>query len=97
MCELVQRRGALPTAVVAGCDKVAFGALMALKERGLSCPEDFSMRGAHAPVHGQGPPNGPRSAAAELSVLKRRHGFEGSDEPALWCDRIARKTNPHGT
>lgn len=37
MCELVQRRGVLPTAVVAGCDKVAFGALMALKERGLSC------------------------------------------------------------
>lgn len=44
MSELLRRRGNLPTAVFAGCDEVAFGALMALKEHGLSCPEDISIR-----------------------------------------------------
>ncbi|MDV8146944.1 LacI family DNA-binding transcriptional regulator [Arthrobacter sp. B10-11] len=45
MSELIRHRGNLPTAVFAGCDEVAFGALMALKEHGLSCPEDISLIG----------------------------------------------------
>lgn len=45
MSEIIQHRGSLPSAVFAGCDEVAFGALMAMKEHGLSCPEDISMIG----------------------------------------------------
>ena len=45
MSEIIQHRGNLPSAVFAGCDEVAFGALMALKEHGLSCPEDISIIG----------------------------------------------------
>lgn len=44
MSELIQHRDR-PTAVFAGCDEIAFGALMALKEHGLSCPKDISMIG----------------------------------------------------
>jgi DNA-binding LacI/PurR family transcriptional regulator len=45
MSEIIQHRGNLPSAVFAVCDEVAFGAFMALKEHGLSCPEDISMIG----------------------------------------------------
>ncbi len=44
MNELI-RRGTLPSAVLAGCDETAFGALMALRECGLSAPEDISVAG----------------------------------------------------
>jgi LacI family transcriptional regulator len=38
-------RGAGPTAVMAGCDVMAFGAMRALRERGLSIPDDISVAG----------------------------------------------------
>jgi DNA-binding LacI/PurR family transcriptional regulator len=44
MTELVENRR-MPSAVFAGCDEPAFGALMALRELGLSAPKNLSIIG----------------------------------------------------
>lgn len=44
MTELIAHRS-LPTAIFANCDEAAFGALMALREHGLSSPKDVSLIG----------------------------------------------------
>ncbi|MCA4134151.1 LacI family DNA-binding transcriptional regulator [Arthrobacter sp. M4] len=44
MTELIAHRS-LPTAIFAHCDEAAFGALMALREHGLSSPKDVSLIG----------------------------------------------------
>ncbi len=44
MMELVENRR-MPSAIFAGCDETAFGALMALRELGLSAPENVSIIG----------------------------------------------------
>lgn len=44
MVELVENRR-MPSAIFAGCDETAFGALMALQEFGLSAPENVSIIG----------------------------------------------------
>jgi LacI family transcriptional regulator len=45
MSALLSRRGAHPTGIVAGNDLIAIGALHALRERGLRCPQDISLVG----------------------------------------------------
>lgn len=44
MTELIDNRR-LPSAVFAGCDETAFGALLALREHGLSAPKNVSIIG----------------------------------------------------
>jgi DNA-binding LacI/PurR family transcriptional regulator len=44
MTELVENRR-MPSAIFAGCDETAFGALMALRELGLSAPKNLSIIG----------------------------------------------------
>jgi len=44
MVELVENRR-MPSAIFAGCDEAAFGALMAMREFGLSAPENVSIIG----------------------------------------------------
>jgi len=44
MIELIENRR-MPSAVVAGCDETAFGALMALRDHGLSAPKNMSIIG----------------------------------------------------
>ncbi|RKR19877.1 LacI family transcriptional regulator [Arthrobacter oryzae] len=44
MVKLIES-GRMPSAVFAGCDETAFGALMALRESGLSAPENVSIIG----------------------------------------------------
>ena len=44
MAELVENRR-MPSAIFAGCDETAFGALMAMRELGLSAPENVSIIG----------------------------------------------------
>ncbi|WP_427017575.1 LacI family DNA-binding transcriptional regulator [Pseudarthrobacter sp. P1] len=44
MTEIIANRSR-PTAIFAGCDETAFGALMALREHGLSAPKDMSIIG----------------------------------------------------
>jgi LacI family transcriptional regulator len=47
MQELLDKNGARPTGIFAHHDLMAFGALTAAEERGLSCPRDLSMVGYH--------------------------------------------------
>ena len=44
MTELIENRR-MPSAILAGCDETAFGALMALREFGLSAPKNVSIIG----------------------------------------------------
>lgn len=44
MIELIENRR-MPSAIVAGCDETAFGALMALRDHGLSAPKNMSIIG----------------------------------------------------
>lgn len=44
MTELIENRR-MPSAIFAGCDETAFGALMALRELGLSAPKNVSIIG----------------------------------------------------
>jgi DNA-binding LacI/PurR family transcriptional regulator len=44
MIELIENRR-MPSAIVAGCDETAFGALMALMDHGLSAPKNMSIIG----------------------------------------------------
>ena len=47
MRELLDKNGARPTGIFAHHDLMAFGALTAAEERGLSCPRDLSIVGYH--------------------------------------------------
>ena len=51
MRELLDKKGARPTGIFAHHDLMAFGALTAAEERGLSCPKDLSMVGYHNLPH----------------------------------------------
>jgi DNA-binding LacI/PurR family transcriptional regulator len=44
MTELIENRR-MPTAIFAGCDETAFGAVMALRDLGLSAPKNVSIIG----------------------------------------------------
>ena len=44
MIELIENRR-MPSAILAGCDETAFGALMALRDHGLSAPKNMSIIG----------------------------------------------------
>jgi DNA-binding LacI/PurR family transcriptional regulator len=44
MTELIENRR-MPSAILAGCDETAFGALMALRDSGLSAPKNMSIIG----------------------------------------------------
>jgi LacI family transcriptional regulator len=51
MRELLDKKGARATGIFAHHDLMAFGALTAAEERGLSCPKDLSMIGYHDLPH----------------------------------------------
>lgn len=51
MHELLDSKGARPTGIFAHHDLMAFGALTAAEERGLTCPRDLSMIGYHNLPH----------------------------------------------
>jgi DNA-binding LacI/PurR family transcriptional regulator len=79
MSELIRHRGDLPTAVFAGCDEVAFGALMALKEHGLSCPEDISIIGID---------DHPMSWVLGLTTISQPVADEAAFAASLLLDRL---------
>ena len=51
MRELLDKKGARPTGIFAHHDLMAFGALTAAEEHGLTCPKDLSMVGYHNLPH----------------------------------------------
>jgi len=51
MSELLDKKGARPTGIFAHHDLMAFGALTAAEERGLTCPRDLSIVGYHNLPH----------------------------------------------
>lgn len=78
MNELISYRGR-PTAVVAGCDEIAFGALKALEEHGLVTPEDPSLVGID---------NHPISSLLHLSTVSQPVEDQAALAAALLSDRI---------
>lgn len=79
MSELVRHRGELPSAAFAVCDEVAFGALMALKEHGLSCPEDISIIGID---------DHPMSWVLGLTTIAQPVADEAAFAASLLLDRL---------
>ena len=79
MSELVRHRGDLPSAAFAVCDEVAFGALMALKEHGLSCPEDISIIGID---------DHPMSWVLGLTTIAQPVADEAAFAASLLLDRL---------
>ena len=79
MSELIQHRGGLPTAVFAGCDEAAFGALMAMKDLGLSCPEDISVIGID---------DHPMSWVLGLTTIEQPVADEAAFAASLLLDRL---------
>ena len=79
MSELIRHRGELPSAAFAVCDEVAFGALMALKEHGLSCPEDISIIGID---------DHPMSWVLGLTTIAQPVADEAAFAASLLLDRL---------
>ncbi len=80
MIELI-RRGGLPSAVLAGCDETAFGALMALRDLGLSAPEDLSVAGID---------DHPMSGFAGLTTVAQPVADQGAFAASLLAQRLLR-------
>jgi DNA-binding LacI/PurR family transcriptional regulator len=83
MNELISNRG-LPTAVFAACDEIAFGALRALEEHGLSSPEDVSIVGIDdhplspfARLTTMAQPVADQGALSAMLLLEQLHGSSG--------------------
>jgi len=78
MNELLSHRGR-PTAVVAGCDEIAFGALKALEEHDLATPEDVSLVGID---------DHPISSLLHLSTVAQPVGDQAALAASLLADQI---------
>lgn len=78
MNELIANRGR-PTAVLAGCDEIAFGALRALREHGLSAPDDVSLIGID---------DHPMSAFLELTTVSQPVADQAALAASLLADQL---------
>jgi DNA-binding LacI/PurR family transcriptional regulator len=78
MNELIANRGR-PTAVLAGCDEIAFGALTALREHGLSAPKHVSLIGID---------DHPMSAFLELTTVSQPVTDQAALAASLLADRL---------
>jgi DNA-binding LacI/PurR family transcriptional regulator len=83
MNELIAYRGR-PTAVVAGCDEIAFGALKALEEHGLTAPEDLSHVGID---------DHPMSSLLHLSTVAQPVEDQAAVAASLLAERILSGTS----
>lgn len=78
MTELITHR-TLPSAVFAECDEAAFGALMALREHGLSAPKDVSIVGLD---------DHPMSWFMGLTTMAQPVADQGAFAANLLCERL---------
>lgn len=85
MTELMTR-GGRPTAVFAHCDEAAFGALMALREHGLSAPKNVSVIGID---------DHPMSWFLGLSTVAQPVADQGAFAANLLCERLLNTESPH--
>ncbi|ALE07431.1 LacI family transcriptional regulator [Arthrobacter sp. ERGS1:01] len=83
MTELIAHR-TLPSAIFAECDEAAFGALMALREHGLSAPKDVSIVGLD---------DHPMSWFMGLTTMSQPVADQGAFAANLLCERLQ---NPAG-
>lgn len=85
MTELITR-GARPTAVFAHCDEAAFGALMALREHGMSVPKNVSVIGID---------DHPMSWFLGLSTVAQPVADQGAFAANLLCERLLNTDPPN--
>jgi DNA-binding LacI/PurR family transcriptional regulator len=85
MNELIAHRS-LPTAVFADCDEAAFGALMAMREHGLSAPKNVSVIGID---------NHPMSWFLGLSTVAQPVADQGAFAANLLVDRLQNADAPN--
>ena len=85
MNELIAHRS-LPTAVFAHCDEAAFGALMALREHGLSAPKNVSVIGID---------DHPMSWFLGLSTVAQPVADQGAFAANLLVDRLQHADAPN--
>ncbi len=78
MTELIENRR-MPTAVFAGCDETAFGAMAALREHGLSAPKNMSIVGLD---------EHPMSDFLGLSTVQQPVADQGAFGANLLVDRL---------
>ncbi|MFJ5956155.1 LacI family DNA-binding transcriptional regulator [Paenarthrobacter sp. NPDC092416] len=79
-------RGAQPSAVFAHCDEAAFGALMALREHGLSVPKNVSVIGID---------DHPMSWFLGLSTVAQPVADQGAFAANLLCERLQNPETPN--
>lgn len=85
MTDLITR-GARPSAVFAHCDEAAFGALMALREHGLSVPKNVSVIGID---------DHPMSWFLGLSTVAQPVADQGAFAANLLCERLLHTETPN--
>ncbi|MFJ4210070.1 LacI family DNA-binding transcriptional regulator [Paenarthrobacter sp. NPDC089675] len=85
MTELIAR-GGKPTALFAHCDEAAFGALMALREHGLSAPKHMSVIGID---------DHPMSWFLGLSTVAQPVADQGAFAANLLCERLLNTETPN--
>lgn len=85
MTELIAHRS-LPTAIFANCDETAFGALMALREHGLSSPKDVSLIGID---------DHPMSWFLGLSTVAQPVADQGAFAANLLVERLQNPDSAH--
>ena len=84
MTDLITR-GARPTAVFAHCDEAAFGALMALRDHGLSVPKNMSVIGID---------DHPMSWFLGLSTVAQPVADQGAFAANLLCEQLMNTETP---
>lgn len=85
MIELLDNRR-MPSAILAGCDETAFGALMAMRDLGLSAPKNVSIIGID---------DHQMSCFLGLSTISQPVADQGAFAANLLIDRLHRPGPPH--
>ena len=85
MIELIENRR-MPSAILAGCDETAFGALMALRDLGLSAPKNVSIIGID---------DHQMSWFLGLSTISQPVADQGAFAASLLIDRLHRAGLPN--
>ncbi|HSL38089.1 MAG TPA: LacI family DNA-binding transcriptional regulator [Arthrobacter sp.] len=85
MIELIENRR-MPSAILAGCDETAFGALMALRDLGLSAPKNVSIIGID---------DHQMSWFLGLSTISQPVADQGAFAASLLMDRLHRSGLPN--
>lgn len=86
MTELIAHRS-VPSAIFAECDEAAFGALMALREHGMSAPKNVSIIGID---------DHPMSWFLGLSTVAQPVADQGAFAANLLCERLQSPDTPAG-